>query len=254
MSSGRRDCSRSAGRRDVVELAGLVELSLLQPAIGDRLMMLETIREYALERLAESDEAARIRGRHADAFGRLAEAAYRHRLDAEAEWSARLDQDHDDLRVALDWLAGTDPDAGLELAGALGWYWFSHGHIAEGDARLEAALAASGTAGPSRARALSAAGSLAARSGRVEAGRAMAEDAVARWKGLGDERETAAALDALGWLLFYDANDGPASLEAFEEALSIWQALGDEPGQTRALVGHGEGRPRCSIAVRRLSR
>jgi predicted ATPase/class 3 adenylate cyclase len=231
------DVAESVCETDVAELAGLVELSLLQPAVGDRLMMLETIREYALERLAESDEAARIHERHAVAFGRLAEAAYRHRLDGEAEWSARLDQDHDDLRAALDWLADTDPDAALELAGPLGWYWFSHGHIAEGDARLQAALAASGAAGPSRARALSAAGSLAARSGRVEAGRALAEDAVARWEALGDARETAAALDALGWLVFYDATDDGASLAAFEAAWSIWQELGDELGQTRALLG-----------------
>lgn len=219
------------------ELATLVDLSLLKPIGDERLLMLETIREYGLERLAESGEEERFRTRHAEEFARLAEAAYELRDQAEAEWSSRLDRDHDDLRAALDWLSKTDPDASLELAGALGWFWFTRGYLAEGDARLRATLDASAANGRVRARALAASGALAARIGMVDEGRQRLEEAVTRWTELGDQEETAAALEALGWLFFYDAGEDEASLAAFEEARSIRQALGDRAGETRALVG-----------------
>jgi len=222
---------------NVGELSALVDLSLLKPIGGERLLLLETIREYGRERLAESGEEETFRTRHAAEFTRLAEAAYEQRAEAEAEWSARLDRDHDDLRAALDWYANTNSDAALALAGALGWFWFTRGYLAEGEARLRAALAASTANGRARARALTASGSLAARTGSVDDGRRRLEEAVARWRELGERQESAAALEALGWLLVYDAGDDAASLAVFEESRSIRQELGDFAGETRALVG-----------------
>ena len=219
------------------ELSALVDLNLLKPIGDERLLMLETIREYGLERLAEVGEEDAFRARHAQEFAHVAETAYELRSQAEAEWSSRLDRDHDDLRAALDWLSKTDPDAALNLAGALGWFWFTRGYLAEGDARLRTALGASNANGPSRARALTASGSLAARIGTVREGRLRLEDAVARWRELGDHDETGTALEALGWLLVYDAGDYAASLAVFEEARSIRVDLGDGAGETRALVG-----------------
>jgi predicted ATPase/class 3 adenylate cyclase len=188
---------------NVSELSSLVGLSLLKRTGDERLLMLETIREYALERLAESGEEETFRTRHAEEFARLAETGYELRGEAEAEWSTRLDRDHDDLRAALEWLAKTNPDAALELAGALGWFWFTRGYLAEGDARLRSALTASNANGEARARALTASGSLAARIGMVDDGRVRLENAVNRWRELGTREETAAALEALGWLLVY---------------------------------------------------
>jgi predicted ATPase/class 3 adenylate cyclase len=219
------------------ELSALVDLSLLKPTGDERLLMLETIREYGLERLAEAGEEETFRARHAEEFARLAETAYERRAQAEAEWSSRLERDHDDLRAALDWLAKSNPDAALELAGALGWFWFTRGHLVEGDARLTAALAAADADSRGTARALTASGSLRARVGLVDEGRLRLEQAVGRWRELGDRAETAAALEALGWLLVYDAGDDEASLAAFEEARAIHQELGDRAGETRALVG-----------------
>jgi predicted ATPase/class 3 adenylate cyclase len=219
------------------ELSALVDLSLVKPVGEERLLMLETIREYGAERLAESGEETIFRTRHADEFVRLAEAAYENRGEAEAEWSSRLDRDHDDLRAALEWLSITDPDSALELSGALGWFWFARGYLAEGDARLAAALSAAAGSDSARARALTASGALAARTGRVVEGRKRLEEAVARWADLGNRDETAGGLEALGWLLVYDAGDDAASLAAFEEARSIRQELGDGAGETRALVG-----------------
>jgi predicted ATPase/class 3 adenylate cyclase len=222
---------------NVSELSALVDLSLVKPIGDNRLLLLDTIREYGLERLAESGDEGTFRARHAVEFARLAETAYELRGQAEAEWSSRLDRDHDDFRVALDWLSRTDPDAALELAGALGWFWFTRGYLVEGDGRLAAALAASDAGGKARARALTASGSLAARVGRIDEGRQRLEGAVVYWAELGDRDEGAAALEALGWLLFYDAGDEPASLAAFEQAQSIRQELADPAGETRALVG-----------------
>jgi predicted ATPase/class 3 adenylate cyclase len=219
------------------ELSALVDLNLLKPIGDERLLLLETIREYGLERLAEAGEEDTFRARHAQEFAHVAETAYELRSQAEAEWSSRLDRDHDDLRAALDWLSKTNPDAALDLAGALGWFWFTRGYLAEGDAQLRAALGASNASGRSRARALTASGSLGARIGTVKEGRSRLEDAVARWRQLGDRDETGAALEALGWLLVYDAGDYAASLAVFEEARAIRVNLGDGAGETRALVG-----------------
>jgi predicted ATPase/class 3 adenylate cyclase len=219
------------------ELAALVDYSLLKPVGDDRFLMLDTIEEYARERLADSDEADGLRRRHAEHFAALAETAYEHRFDEEAEWSARLDQDHDDLRAALDWLERREPDRALGLTGGLGWYWLSRGLLAEGFGRLSTALAASDVTGRLRARALGASGALAARRGDVERGMAQLDEAVALWREVGDLDELASTLDGLGWILMYDAGVAPHALAAFEQSLALRRELGDTAGETRALVG-----------------
>src|SRR3954462_13851581 len=81
------------------------------------------------------------------------------------------------------------------------------------------------------------AGSLAARSGLVDEGRAALADAIAVWRELGDQREVAATLDALGWLLVYDAGDDAAALDAFEQSLAVSRDRRDTHGEARALAG-----------------
>ena len=222
---------------DLDALATLVDLSLLKPIGDDRFLMLETIREYARERLDDTGNADDHRDRHAAFFHRLGENAYDRRFDAEAEWSARLETDHDDVRAALDWLSRRDADAALALAGALGWYWLSRGLLEEGCNRLSEALEASASEGPSQARALTALGALTARRGTAESGKALLQEGIALWRKLGDQEELASALDSLGWPLIYDAGDEAGALRAFEEALEIHRELVDSAGMTRALVG-----------------
>jgi predicted ATPase/class 3 adenylate cyclase len=222
---------------DLDGLAALVDSSLLKPIGDDRFLMLETIREFALETISGSAREAALRRAHGQFFAALAADAYEHRIDHEVEWSARLALDHDDLRAAGDWLEADDADRALELAGSLGWFWLSHGLAAEGRARLAAVLSASTAEGATRARALTAAGSLAARAGAVDEGRAALTDAIELWRDLGDRRELASALDALGWLLVYDAGDDPGALDAFEESLALSKELHDAHGETRALAG-----------------
>jgi predicted ATPase/class 3 adenylate cyclase len=225
----------AAAEFDVLE--ALVDSSLVKPIGDDRFLMLETIREYATEKLVASTAAEEVRRRHAACFTELAEHAYEHRFDAEAEWSERLELDHDDIRAALDWLEANDPERALALAGALGWFWLSHGHLAEGRERLARAVVDARRGSASSARALTAAGALTARSGDVDAGRALLERGIEAWLELDAPAELAAAQDALGWLLVYDAGDDRASLQAFERSLDIERRRGDAGGETRALVG-----------------
>jgi len=109
--------------------------------------------------------------------------------------------------------------------------------LQEGRGRLVAALAASGTTGRVRARALTASGALIARQGDAPSGIAELDGAVAMWRELGDRDGLASALDSLGWPLVYDANDNPRALQAFEQALELRRQLADEAGATRALSG-----------------
>ena len=222
---------------DLDGLAALVDSSLLKPIGDERFILLQTIREYAAERLADAGEADELRTLHATFFAALAEQAYAERFVAEAEWSRRLELDHDDLRAACDWLSRSAPAEALVLAGALGWFWLSRGLLEEGSRRLADALAASAEGGRSQARALTASGALVARHGDVEAGRRQLEDAIELWRAVGDRDELAAALDSLGWPLIYDAGNEADALAAFEESLELRRELGDPAGMTRAIVG-----------------
>jgi predicted ATPase/class 3 adenylate cyclase len=221
---------------DLDGVAALVDSSLVKPIGDDRFLMLETIREYALERLS-GEEGQELRRRHAGFFLALAEDSYAHRFDAEAESVARLEIDQDDLRAALDWLERNDAHQSLELAGALGWFWHSHGLIDEGSGRLASALEHADVSGRARARAQTWAGALAARGGAPEEGRAQLDEAIALWRELGDLDEVASAHGTLGWLLILDAGDDEQALQAFQQGVAIRRQLGDDGGEVRALVG-----------------
>jgi len=222
---------------DLDTVAALVDSSLLRPVGDDRFLMLHTIQEYARGRLAVLQDADELRRRHATFFSVIAEEAYDRRREAEAESSERLEADHDDLRAALDWLEVSDPERALELAGALGWFWLSHGLLDEGCRRLATSLEQSTAPGRSRARALTWSGGLVARHGEAAQGRAQLETAIALWAELGDRAEEAVARDLLGWLLVYDLGDAEVALQVFEQSLELSRQLGDEGGETRALVG-----------------
>jgi predicted ATPase/class 3 adenylate cyclase len=220
---------------DLDVLAALVDLSLLKPIAEDRFLMLETIREFAAEQLEASGEADELRRRHANAFRSLAAECYARRVDAEAESSKRLESDHDDLRAALEWLAAHDPDAELELAGALGWFWLSHSHLNEGRGRLTDALARSRAEGSVRATALTAVGGIAGWQGDV-GGTAWLDEGIAQWRELGDVAELAYALETLGWVHFV-LGDNPPGLAVFEESLELRRTSGDALGEMRSLAG-----------------
>jgi tetratricopeptide (TPR) repeat protein len=128
-------------------LSGLVEKSLVMVRGGDpggaRYRLLEPVRQYALDKLEESDEAEEARRRHAEFFLALAEDAEPRLRGAEdVEWLERLEREHDNLRAALSWaLERGEVELALRLAGALWTFWQAHGHEGERRKWLEEALA-----------------------------------------------------------------------------------------------------------------
>ena len=123
-------------------LQELVDQSLLRPVSAQRsapvrYAMLETIREYAAERLAAMPEANRVRAAHAAAFLALVEAGDRpHAGLARKEWLERVDTEHNNIRAALTWYRQHDPAAALRLAASMSAFWSLRGHHTEGRQRL----------------------------------------------------------------------------------------------------------------------
>jgi predicted ATPase len=169
-------------------LQSLVDKSLLRHS-DERFSMLETIREYALERLKESGEADDLRRRHAEHFLALAEEAEPSILGVSpGEWLDRLEREHDNLRAALDWLeSSAETQLALQLAGTIWEFWCLRGHFPEGWRRLENLLRADERPTRARAKALTGAGHLAPGAGVDPATqRLRSEEALALHREVGD--------------------------------------------------------------------
>jgi predicted ATPase/DNA-binding SARP family transcriptional activator len=215
-------------------LASLVDESLLRRLPGSdepRFSMLRTIREYALARLEEADEAEEIRRRHASYFTSLAEHAEPElNGDASATWIRRLDAEHDNFRAALEWTSRVrEQELSLRLAGALGRFWYIRGHLSEGRRWLEAALAAGDEQGPLRVKALTRLAVLGIRQGRLEESKAALEEALALARPLDDKEEIGLALGLLAHVAAR-ARDFETALADLSEAEALYRELGDVRG------------------------
>ena len=259
------DPSAGSGQAVLEGVASLLSKSLLQrTGHGDgepRLEMLETIREYALERLEASDESVGLRRRHAAYYLALAEEAAPKLTGAEQrEWLAHLEIEHDNLRAALTWslaeapaLPPGDPpteqpvDLGLRLAGALTRFWDMRGHLPEGTRWLQAALAASRvTRSLARARALAGVGMLLREQGDRRRATACIEESLAIGRDLEDPRVVAWSLRELGFLALEDQGDHDRAVGLCEESLAVARQLGDpwEIAYALEFLGmavHGKG-------------
>jgi predicted ATPase/DNA-binding NarL/FixJ family response regulator len=228
---------------DVVDgVSSLADKHLLSLAVGpegeSRITMLETIREFGLERLYASGEAVGVRREHAAFFVRLAEAAGPYLTSGgRGPWLRRLAAEQDNLRAALQWAVEHDEaQAGLRLVGAIWlWYWLS---FREGR-RWATALLALPSAAPStaaRAMALTTAATAAWGEGDSAAVHALSEEAVRLSRALGQPRILAHALLALGASTQHDA----AKMHAiYREALSLARQVGDPWWVAFALLCHG---------------
>jgi len=224
-------------------LDGLVSLtsqSLLQHAQGQagepRFVMLETIREYALEQFAASEQAPAIRRRHAEVFLALAEAGAAALEGAEqGVWLSRLQQEHDNLRAALGWAVEQREAAiGLRLATALRLFWFMRGYLTEGRERLAQALALGEGSPSTRAQALDCAGFLARYQGDYAAAAGLIGESLATWRSLAHRQGVADALSNLGYVTLHQG-DYVTARALYEESLDLQRDLGNPQGRADCL-------------------
>jgi len=227
------------GSSDVLGLLGeLVEQSLVtldDAAAEPRYRLLETVREYGRDRLIELGERSEIEGTHA-AWALWLAAQAESALPSH-EWQAalaRVELDHDNLRVALDRSLTADPVLALRLAASMWQSWLWRGSLAEGRRWLGRALDRPAPPSADRAHALVGLAALTIRSGEPGAGARPAREALEIYQGLGDARGACRALQALG-VAAWSEDDLPAAEDVSRQALGIATEAGFGPGQAAAL-------------------
>jgi predicted ATPase len=230
--------------------ASLVDKSLLRQTEQEeeepRLVMLETIREYGLEVLAASGERENARRSHAAYYLALTEEGQPEPWGKpQAAWLQRLEQEHDNLRMALQWLleqAETTEDThtreqALRLGGVLGCFWQARGHASEGRTFLERALARSeGITASLRAKALDEAGWLAIYQSDYDRAEVLGKESLALYRELGDAAGITDTLNQLGWLAKERGNYTSASI-LYTEALELSRETKNKTGNAWALHG-----------------
>ena len=261
---GAAEAGASAGGElgiDVLDgISSLVDAGLLHPTGGTgqpRFAMLETVREYALERLVASGGEPAVRRAQADWCLPLAERAdrvFRRRVGQEP-WLELIAAEHDNLRAALAWTLEHDPAVTLAMAGAMAWFWFVRGHLGEGQTWLERAMAAAdgGGASAAGARALYARGMLAHYGGGDPRAVAWLEAGLAGYRALGDPWGVPASLLVLG-IVAEDRGAYDDAAAKLEEALALFRADGDAANAALALnhlgvVAWGRGETGRALAL-----
>ncbi len=229
--------------RQVADLLGrLVDKSLVvaeQDADGYRYRLLEPMRQYARELLLEANEATTVEARHHAFYLERARAA-----DPEGAAagpileSGRLEADHDNLRAALGWALGHEPQQALRLAVHMGPMWMAGSHFQEGSRWLEAALAAAPAPTELRAEALRAACGLEVRLGRTGGVSELGSERVEIFRALGDRCAVAHALDEVG-VYEYMAGRYDNAERLYAESRALAEELDDR--KVAAAVLHSVG-------------
>ena len=222
----------------------LVDHSLVRQATrtdgSTRFTMLETIREYGLEQLEQHGESAEARQRHARFFLDLVARAEPELYGSGQQlWLNILEDEHDNLRVALDWAVEHDVEAALRSAGGLWQFWLIHAHLSEGRRWLEKALV-NGASVPAsaRAKALDTAGSLASWQGDFEQANQLFEESLRIFRELDDRSNIANTLRGLARMAMA-AGDHERAHRVGSESVALYQALGDTVGIINALFNLG---------------
>lgn len=229
------------------QIDSLLDKSLLRSGKGandeSRLVMLETLREFGLEQLEVSGEQEMIRERHAVYFQSIAEHGEA-RLEStdQVEWLNRMEQEHDNLRAALEWsrTAHGGGELCMRLVSLLGIFWEARGHFSEGRARLTTVLAmvSAQARTATRAQLLRRAAELAYRQSDYAATASLAKESLEICRELGDKQGTASALIKLGDAAT-EVGEYTTAAAHFQEALAIWRGLEDYHGMARALINLG---------------
>ena len=219
-------------------VSSLLDKSLLRQEEGPegepRFVMLETIHEFARERLEASGEAEEVRRLHAEYFLALAE-------EAEPELTGpdqlacleRLEAEHDNMRAALPWSLEKEPETALRLAGMLARFWEIRSHYVEGSRWLEAALRlsdrleAATTDSATRAKLLSEAGTFAFYRADFDHAIVLHGEALELYREVGDDSGVAFALMCLG-AQHTEKGDYERAAPFLEEALALSRRIGDK--------------------------
>ncbi len=226
---------------DVLDgMASMVDKSLAQQVEQDnaeaRFLMLSTIREYAMERLAVSGEEPATRRAHAAYYLVLAEEGAEESA-AHPEWLERFEVEHDNFRRALGYLIEMgDADWGLRMGAALFRFWETREHLNEGRDSIARLLRLEGAAAHPklRARLLFAAAVLSGEQGDYNSARELFEESLERCLELEDTHGVAVALNALG-VNARTRGDLPLATVLFERCIAIWRDLGGPSDLARAL-------------------
>jgi predicted ATPase/DNA-binding CsgD family transcriptional regulator len=231
-----------------VGLESLLNKSLLRQKASAQLesqdyFMLETIREYALEKLDERGETAIIGEKHCRYyFAMTLQAAQEYYGAQESHWLSRLEAQHDNLRVALQWSLANDPggQTGLQFIRHLARMWEVKGYFSEGRSWLTQALTLPGAEAPTKARAdaLLGVGDLTYLQSDYETTRDLYAEALAIYRTLDDQPGIAHALVGLGETAT-EVGDYDTAPKLYQEAYTIMRALDDVRGCARALTQLG---------------
>ena len=224
-------------------VTSLLDKSLLRQEMGDanepRFRMLESIRAYGLERLAELEPGLPSARRHAEHYLGLAEALalqvfgpdQRSALDG-------YEREHDNLRAAMAFAVDqADADLAMRLFSAMWRFWQMRGYLPEGRAHADRALALPGGSAEIRLRALDAAGGIAYWQGDVLTSRAIYKQQGELARELGDEAAIAEATYNESFTLSLDPGEAEAGRALAEDALQRFRKLGDRRGEGKALWG-----------------
>jgi len=245
-----------AGSEVLEGLGSLLDKSLLYQLPGvkgeSRYMLLETIHEFAMEKLAEADDGSGpeeqvIFRKHAAYFTALAERVEpKLKGPDQVEWLERLESEQDNFREALDWAYRNDVDLGLRLAAALGIFWNRRGHLQEGRERASAMLAIAREQGLAptcaMAQTLYTVGLIAFRQGDFVPARSVIQESLAIYGELGPDSARSGLTESLNILGIVESRleDIPTRRRLHEEALAKAQEMGDTWGAARSLfqLGH----------------
>jgi tetratricopeptide (TPR) repeat protein len=205
--------------------------------------MLETIRQYAREKLIESGEEAALRQRHLDYYVQLAERAEPELVSFDQfAWLDRLESEFDNIRTALEWSLTTDIESGLRLISALRWFWITSTHANESSGYLSRLLQLSVqevVAPVIRAKALAVLSEMLLGRSEIVWARQLVEESLELCHATGDEQGEALALEILGAVLL-NQGSGSEATQLFERCLALSRAHNDHIRTGEALLRFSE--------------
>ncbi len=241
-----RQAAEQVAGAALLVLSTLVNRTLLRRSVGGRYDLHELVRQYSAGYMAADPQAhAAAQQRHYAYFLALAETANEELKGSnQLEWLERLEQEHDNLRAALEWALKSDREApgedrALRLAGALRWFWRMRGYFHEGRNWLMQALQTCPER-PTTARASALLGLSMIMNilGDLSAARPQAEESAAIFRKLGNQRGLAEALSEAGATLTWQG-EAAMAFARFEEALSLYRSTGDRWGEAQVLYRLG---------------